>query len=125
MVPQKSGSILNMSSVSAFNGNPKITSYGPAKAAIANLTQNLAMEWAPYNIRVNALAPGLIVTPMLEKAHRDRGDSLEVSNKRVPLGRLGTPDEVAKAALFMISDDAAYITGHILVIDGGWATLGH
>jgi len=120
MVEQKKGAIVNMASIVGFGGFPAKTSYGPAKAAIINLTQVLAVEWAQHNIRVNAIAPGYVTTPLMEKAVQMGKLDSEALQRRIPLGRFGEPDDVARAALFLASDDACYITGVTLPVDGGW-----
>lgn len=120
MVEQEKSAIVNMASIVGFGGFPARTSYGPAKAAIINLTQVLAVEWAKHNIRVNAVAPGYIATPLMEKAMQTGTLDRETIQRRIPLRRFGEPDDVAKAALFLVSDDAGYITGVTLPVDGGW-----
>jgi NAD(P)-dependent dehydrogenase (short-subunit alcohol dehydrogenase family) len=120
MTRQKKGAVVNIASIVGFGGFPARTSYGPAKAAIINLTQVLAVEWARHNIRVNAVAPGYINAPMLDRFVAADGADREALLKRTPLGRFGEPDEVARAVLFLVSDDASYITGVTLPVDGGW-----
>lgn len=120
MVKQNSGAVLNIASIVAFGGFPMRTSYGPAKAGIINLTQVLAVEWAKYNIRVNCIAPSYILTPMFENSIKTGKVNLEAIQRRTPLGRPGKPEEIAKAAIFLVSDDASYITGVTLPVDGGW-----
>ena len=109
-----------IASIVGFGGFPMRTSYGPAKAGIINLTQVLAIEWAKYNIRVNCIAPSYIATPMTENAVKEGKADLEAIQRRTPLGRLGKPEEIAQAAVFLVSDDASYITGVTLPVDGGW-----
>jgi len=120
MVKQKGGVVLNMASIIAFGGFPMRTSYGPAKAGIINLTQTLAIEWAKYNIRVNCIAPGYIGQSMTDNAIKEGILDLEAILRRTPLGHLGKADDIAKAAVFLVSDDASYITGVTLPVDGGW-----
>lgn len=120
MTKQKKSAIVNIASIVGFGGFPARTSYGPAKAAIINLTQVLAVEWAKYNIRVNAIAPGYIIAPMLNKFVNMGELDREALQKRIPMGCFGEADDVAKAALFLVSDDASYITGVTLPVDGGW-----
>ena len=120
MIKQKTSAIVNIASIAGFGGFPARTSYGPAKAAIINLTQVLACEWAKYRIRVNAIAPGYINAPMLNEFVKTGKVDQEELQKRIPLGCFGEPDDVAKAALFLVSDDASYITGITLPVDGGW-----
>jgi len=120
------GSIVNTSSVTATHWLPSRVAYGSAKGAIIGMTKNLAAEWAPDGIRVNAIAPGTIETPLV-KANFDSGRT-NVSKERVisrmPIGRLGRPDEVANVTGFLLSDQASYITGHVVFIDGGWDLVG-
>ena len=120
MISQKSGTILNIASIVGCGGFPMRTAYGPAKAAIINMTEVLAVEWAPYNIRVNCIAPGYILTPLIENKMKNGILNTEGIIKRTPLGRLGSPEEIAQAALFLVSENASYITGVTLPVDGGW-----
>jgi NAD(P)-dependent dehydrogenase (short-subunit alcohol dehydrogenase family) len=118
-------SILNLASVEgrrvvARSGHPQVH-YGASKAAIEQFTHALAVELAPWGIRVNALCPGLIRTRFTEAALADP-DARAWLLDRIPLGRPGEPEDVAAAAAFLTSDDAAYITGTALVVDGGWLT---
>lgn len=114
------GAILNISSIAGLGGLPRRNAYGAAKAGIAQMTKNLACEWAGIGIRVNALAPGYVGTALvktLETAGRiDRG-KLE---RRIPMGRLAEPEEIAEAGWFLCSPAASYVTGAILSVDGGW-----
>ncbi len=125
MVKQSKSAIVNIASIVGCGGFPARTAYGPAKAAIINLTQVLAVEWAKHNIRVNAIAPGYMSAPMLEKAIQNGKLDREMLRKRIPLGRFGGPDDVAKAALFLASDDSGYVTGVTLPVDGGWLAYRH
>jgi NAD(P)-dependent dehydrogenase (short-subunit alcohol dehydrogenase family) len=109
------GNILNVSSVGALSVEPGIGWYNVTKAAIAHLTRQLAGELGPA-VRVNALAPGLVKTDFARALWERAGDQVAA---RLPLRRLGEPDDVAKAALFLASDAASWITGHVLVVDGG------
>jgi NAD(P)-dependent dehydrogenase (short-subunit alcohol dehydrogenase family) len=120
MTKQKKSAIVNIASIAGLGGFPARTSYGPAKAAIINLTQVLAVEWAKHNVRVNAIAPGYINAPMLNKFMKTGKLDREELQGRIPLGCFGEPEDVAKAALFLVSDDASYITGVTLPVDGGW-----
>jgi 3-oxoacyl-[acyl-carrier protein] reductase len=121
MIKNNSGRIINISSVVGINGLPMRTAYGPAKAAIINLTKALAIEWAKFNINVNAVAPGYVRTEMVED-YIQRGilneDELK---KRIPAGKLGTGDEIAEVILFLCSRGARYINGSTIVVDGGWS----
>jgi len=116
LIKQKSGVIINIASVSGIVGIPRQTNYSASKAGIIGFTKSLAREIAPYNIRVNAVAPGFIETDMLNDLKEEYKQQIL---KQIPLMRLGRPEEVAKAVKFLVSDDAGYITGHTVVIDGG------
>jgi 3-oxoacyl-[acyl-carrier protein] reductase len=116
MREQKSGSIINMSSMSGKYGNVGQTNYSAAKAGMIGLTKAAAKELAYLNIRVNAIQPGLIRTAMTEAMPRKAWDE---KMTEIPMGRAGEPAEVAKAALFLASDLASYVTGGILEVNGG------
>ncbi len=111
-----SGRIINIASVSGMIGNPGQVNYSASKAGVIGLTRTLARELASRNITVNAIAPGFIATEMSAKLGPD---VLEEIKKRTPLGRLGEPQDVADAVLFLASDAASFITGHVLTVDGG------
>jgi len=118
------GQIVNIASISGLVTFPVRTAYGPAKSAVIRLTQILALEWAAQNIRVNAVAPGYVKTELVAEL-LDKGIlNEELLVKRIPLGRIGTPADIANAVLFLLSDSANYITGHTLVVDGGWTAYG-
>lgn len=117
MVAQKSGKIINISSIWGQVGASCEVAYSAAKAGVIGLTKALAKELAPSGITVNAIAPGLIDTSMNSDMTVEEINAF-VSN--IPLGRIGTPDDVAAAALFLASDDADYITGQVLGINGGY-----
>ena len=117
MVEQKSGRIINISSMWGQVGASCEVAYSAAKAGVIGLTKALAKELAPSGITVNAIAPGLIDTSMNSGLTVEEIDEF-VSN--VPLGRIGTPDDIAAAALFLASDDADYITGQVLGVNGGY-----
>lgn len=117
MKKQRSGAIVNTSSVTAQFGTQMGTPYGASKAAILGITRSLAMELAPWNIRVNAVAPGVVNTEMVSNLNELERESCARS---IPLGRLGEPEDIAKAMLFLASDNASYITGATLNVDGGY-----
>ena len=117
MVYNKSGSIVNISSIWGISGASCEAHYSASKAAVIALTKALAKEYGPSNIRVNAIAPGVIDTKM--NAHLDEGD-IEALAQNTALGRIGTPREAAEAAYFLASEKAAFITGQVLTIDGGF-----
>ncbi len=116
MLRQRSGRIINMSSVVALAGNPGQANYSAAKAGLIGLTKTVAREVASRGITVNAVAPGFIATRMVERIpEAQRSQVLE----RIPLARFGKPEDVAACVAFLASDDAAYITGQVLGVDGG------
>jgi len=122
MSKQKSGAIVNIASVvmgQIGKGMAGLSHYSASKGGIAALTKTLALELASCNIRVNAIAPGAIDTPMVA-ATKDDPKILEQVLAVVPLHRMGKPEEVSNAVLFLASDDSSYITGSIVVVDGGW-----
>jgi NAD(P)-dependent dehydrogenase (short-subunit alcohol dehydrogenase family) len=113
------GCVLNVSSVAGFVASPGLSYYASAKAALIALTRTVAREWAPSGVRVNALAPGWIATELNEPARRGIPGFEEQALASIPLGRWGTPEDVAGAALFLCSPAASFITGAVLVVDGG------
>lgn len=122
MVKQKSGAIVNIASVvmGGFGmGMAGLAHYSASKGGIAALTKTLALEFAPFNIRVNAVAPGGIDTPMAAATKSDP-KTLEGFNMTIPMHRMGKAEEVSSAVLFLASDEASYITGITLPVDGGW-----
>jgi NAD(P)-dependent dehydrogenase (short-subunit alcohol dehydrogenase family) len=114
------GSVINIASMYAQFGSPRNPAYGASKAAVQQLTKSLAIAWAPDGIRVNAVAPGFIVT---EQSARSRTDPQHVENvnKRTPLGRWGQPEDIAGPVLFLASDQAKFMTGVCMAIDGGYS----
>ena len=120
MIQQKSGCIINMSSQAAFAALPTESVYCMTKAGISHLTKCLAVEWGKYNINVNAVAPTFIHTPGTQPALADPEFRQDVIERIAALHRIGEPIEVAGAVVFLASPAASLITGHTLVIDGGW-----
>jgi NAD(P)-dependent dehydrogenase (short-subunit alcohol dehydrogenase family) len=120
MIQQKSGCIINMSSQAAFAALPTESVYCMTKAGISHLTRCLAVEWGKYNINVNAVAPTFIHTPGTQPALSDPEFRQDVIDRIAALHRIGEPIEVAGAVVFLASPAASLITGHTLVIDGGW-----
>ena len=118
MAEQRAGNIINIASEFGLKAAVERGAYCASKAGIINLTRVLALELAEFNIRVNAIAPGVIKTPMSWRYWNDP-ELLKTSEARIPIGRLGTPEEVASAVLFLASDAGSYITGQTLLVDGG------
>ncbi len=116
------GSIVCLSSISGMAGQKRQSTYGPAKFVASGITKHLAVEWADRGIRVNAVAPGTIRTERVRRLPEEPGglEYLAAIEKMHPMGRIGEPEEVAKAILFLASDDASFITGAILPVDGGY-----
>lgn len=120
MVSRRSGSIVNIASVQGIVGARSSAAYTSTKHAIIGLTRSAAYDYAPHNIRVNAICPGAIATRISPRP----GDPVyERQISKTPLGRVGEPREVAHAALFLASDEASYITGAVLPVDGGWTAI--
>jgi len=118
MLKQRDGRIVNIASVVGLIGNAGQANYSSSKAGIIGFTKSTAREFAPRHVRVNAVAPGFIETAMTEALDEEARQKLMA---QIPLPRLGTPDDVAAAVLFLVSDAAAYVTGHVLNVDGGMA----
>ncbi|PIU39924.1 MAG: 3-oxoacyl-[acyl-carrier-protein] reductase [Candidatus Omnitrophica bacterium CG07_land_8_20_14_0_80_50_8] len=115
---EKSGVIVNISSTAGLMGSAGQTNYSASKAGIIGFTKALAREVSPYGIRVNAVAPGFIDTDMVKTIPPDK---LKEAQNWIPMRRIGLPEEAAKAVVFLLSDEASYITGHVLPVDGGLA----
>lgn len=124
MVAQQHGAIVTTSSVNGLSGIPRRHAYGPAKAAIAQLTRTLACEWGAASVRVNSLAPTYVYTPMIERLSNEGKVDIERLKRRTPLGDLADIEDVAQAAAFLLSDRSKFITGVILPVDGGWTAYG-
>jgi NAD(P)-dependent dehydrogenase (short-subunit alcohol dehydrogenase family) len=119
MVERRRGVILSIGSQTAFSGGENRAVYAAAKAAISQLTKSAAVEWGPYGVRVVCLAPGRSITRMTRQTTTE-GRSGDRGLARVPLGRWGTVEEIAKMAMFLVSDAASYVTGETIIADGGY-----
>ncbi len=119
MIEQESGSIVNITSVAGLLAFANSTSYNISKGGVLQLTRSLANEWGEYGIRIYAICPGVFETEMTEDMLDDE-DFVEDLKQKVPLNRTGTSDELAPAGVYLASEASSYMTGHALVIDGGW-----
>jgi NAD(P)-dependent dehydrogenase (short-subunit alcohol dehydrogenase family) len=117
------GAIVNIASLTSFVGFSEVTAYGASKAGVAQLTRSLANDWARYGIRVNAIAPGVFPTPLNRSmlSGTPRGDWLR---RHTPMERFGEPEEIAGAAVYLVSPAASFTTGEVLVVDGGFLARG-
>jgi NAD(P)-dependent dehydrogenase (short-subunit alcohol dehydrogenase family) len=122
MLQTGGGSIVCLSSISGMEGQKRQSTYGPAKFVATRITKHLAIEWADRGIRVNAVAPGTIRTERVQRLPEEPGgiEYLRAIEKMHPMGRIGDPSEVAAAILFLASDDASFVTGAVLPVDGGY-----
>jgi NAD(P)-dependent dehydrogenase (short-subunit alcohol dehydrogenase family) len=118
MIERRDGSIIIVSSVGGLKGSPVIGAYCISKAADFQLARNLAVEFGPHNVRINCIAPGLVRTDFA-RALWENPDTLKKSTARTPLGRIGEPDEIAGAAVFLASKAGSFMTGQVVVVDGG------
>lgn len=123
MVEKKYGRIINIASLSTFVALLEVAAYSASKAAVASLTKSLALEWAKDGVNVNAIAPGVFITDLNHKLLTDtpRGNEFLL---RTPMGRFGKVEELAGAAVFLASDAASFVTGEVLVVDGGFLASG-
>jgi NAD(P)-dependent dehydrogenase (short-subunit alcohol dehydrogenase family) len=124
MAPRRAGAIVNISSIAGLSGLPRRNAYGAAKAGIASMTRSMACEWASAGIRVNAVAPGFVATALVKKLEADGFVDTPRLERRIPMGRLAKPEEIADAIYFLGSAAASYITGALLSVDGGWTAFG-
>ncbi|MBZ0268271.1 glucose 1-dehydrogenase [bacterium] len=116
------GAIVNLGSFASVVADPLSAPYAATKGAVAQLTRTCAVEWAPHGIRVNAIGPGYTRTDMTAPAMGEP-DTMEKIRERTPLGRAAEPHEIAPAAVYLASEAAAYVTGHLLMVDGGWTAV--
>jgi NAD(P)-dependent dehydrogenase (short-subunit alcohol dehydrogenase family) len=121
MLAQGSGVIVNIASVSGIQYIEGRVAYSVPKAALIMLTQGLGIEWAKRGVRVVGVAPGVVMTEMVQKSLDEGSGSLDAYQRRTPMRRLGTVEEVAEAVLFLSSEQASYIVGEVMRVDGGWA----
>jgi NAD(P)-dependent dehydrogenase (short-subunit alcohol dehydrogenase family) len=119
MIEQQSGKIINIASIFGLVGDKQVLPYLAAKGGVIQMTKGLALEWAKYNIQVNAVAPGYVVTPMNEKDLRDDKIYKHVTSK-IPMRRLGQIEDIAGSVVFLASEAANYVTGTTLAVEGGW-----
>lgn len=123
MIPRGRGSVVNLASTSAFTASTApMVPYDASKGAVRMMTISAARELAPHGVRVNAIAPGTVNTELTRSLSEDPNMLDDLAPRRIPLGRLGLPSEMANAVEFLSSDAASYITGTVLVVDGGWLT---
>ncbi|GAA4038728.1 SDR family oxidoreductase [Nonomuraea soli] len=119
MISRRSGKVINVASLLSFQGGLNVASYAATKHAIAGLTRALSNEWAGHGVQVNAIAPGYIVTDNTRPLREDPTRAHAITD-RIPAGRWGEPDDLVGATVFLASGASDYVTGHVLVVDGGW-----
>ena len=119
MAEQRRGKIINLASIGSFVAYPHSIAYLASKGGVAQLTKGFALELAPFNVQVNAIAPSLFDTPLIARVRSDE-ESLAYFAKRTPAGRMGKSEEIIGAAIFLASEASAMVTGHILAVDGGY-----
>jgi NAD(P)-dependent dehydrogenase (short-subunit alcohol dehydrogenase family) len=119
MIKQKQGRIINIASVAGILGSAQSAAYSASKAGVILLTKTLAVEWGKYGINVNAICPGIFLTDMTDSYMKDPG-FVQMVKTRIPLGRYAHPEELMGAVVFLASNASTYVTGHMLVVDGGW-----
>lgn len=113
------GRIINISSVAGLRGTPGLGAYGAAKAGVINLTETLALEWASHNIAVNCIAPGIILTEGMEEVLASSEEAKRELERRIPLGRLGVPEDILNACLYLATVASSYVTGETIKVAGG------
>jgi len=123
MIPNRCGAIVNIGSGAGLAAVPGDIAYTVSKHAVVGLTRGLALEWAPFNIRVNCVCPGLIETPLYKEMDRADPPRYVARRQRVPMGRPGQPEEVARSIAFLASEESSYTTGLIMSVDGGQMAL--
>ncbi|MGB7293882.1 MAG: SDR family oxidoreductase [Thermodesulfobacteriota bacterium] len=125
MIRDGGGSIINVGSVAGVVGVPKLAAYCAAKGAVIALTRNMALDLSVHNIRVNCIVPGTTLTPLIQDLLKtdDTEEKRKARLSKYPIGRFGTPEEIASSALFLASDEASFVTGSALVVDGGMTAM--
>ncbi len=124
MLRRGEGSIVNISSIAGLVGLPLRNAYVASKHGVAGITKTLAGEWGPYGVRVNAVAPGYVLTPMVQKLIDQNSIDQKLIQRRTPLGRLAFPEEIGNVMLFLASPLASYINGAVIAVDGGYTAFG-
>ncbi len=119
MIEHRRGKIINLASLLSFSGGITVPAYAASKGGVAQVTKALANEWARFNVNVNAIAPGYILTELTRALYEDPVRSRQISD-RIPAGRWGSPDDLKGAIVFLASRASDYVHGHVLVVDGGW-----
>jgi Dehydrogenases with different specificities (related to short-chain alcohol dehydrogenases) len=125
MLAQRSGSIVNISSIYGIVAAPNRLAYCVSKSAVAMMARSLAVEWAEMGVRVNAIAPGYVHTRLVEGLIQHKTIDIGAVQGRVPMKRLGTPAEIAEMAVYLCSPAASYVTGQVIAVDGGWTAYGY
>lgn len=120
MVPRRAGAVVTIGSVAQAFARREMAAYASSKSGVAQLSRVLALEWAPFNVRVNCVAPGYVRTPLVEPLFAGRPGFLDKVLARTPLGRVAEPHEIAGPVMFLASDLASFVTGQTLFVDGGW-----
>lgn len=123
MLPQNAGAIINITAVSGHVGAPQFAMYAATKHAVVGLTRSAATEYASQGIRINAVSPGGINTPMVAEVAKQNPEFIEQGNAMHPIGRISQTEEVARSVLFLASEDASFVIGHALKVDGGYTAI--
>jgi NAD(P)-dependent dehydrogenase (short-subunit alcohol dehydrogenase family) len=123
MLPRAAGAIVNTASIAGLVGTPGYAAYIASKHGVTGLTKSAALAYAPHGIRVNAVCPGFIQTAMTDRIFEDQAARKEGLMSRIAQGRFGTPEEIADAVVWMCSDGARYLNGHMLTVDGGYVAM--
>lgn len=125
MINNKTGKIINITSITSHTGIPQRAAYSASKGGVKQLTETLAVEWAKHNIQVNNISPGFIITEMVQKLIDKGVHKPEKLSARIPAGRMGRVDDLVGPAIFLASNESDYVTGHTLIVDGGWLANGY